>query len=130
MLKKIFLNNAKLFKGMICAFINLKFANVTFKMLGNKWHFSFFNKKYYNLCYNGFFHKDVADRTVKWLGKPAAEPKVPGSNPGRHGCRAVRPWPHQWLRSKTGRREVPGTFLGRACRPSRSEFSCFSPKLA
>ena len=41
----------------------------------------------------------------------------------KHGCRAVRPWSHQWLRSKIGRREVPGSFLGRACRPSRSEFS-------
>ena len=41
----------------------------------------------------------------------------------RHGCRAVRPWPHQWLRSKTGRREVTGSFLGRACQPSHSEFS-------
>ena len=27
------------------------------------------------------------------------------------------------LRSKTGRREVPGSFLGRTCRPGRSEFS-------
>ena len=41
----------------------------------------------------------------------------------RHGCRAVRPWLHQQLRSKTGRREVPGSFLGHACGPSRSEFS-------
>ena len=32
-------------------------------------------------------------------------------------------WSHQWLCSKTGRREVPGSFLGRACQPSRSEFS-------
>ena len=41
----------------------------------------------------------------------------------RHGCRAVRPWLNQWLRSKTGRGEVPGSFLGQACRPSLSEFS-------
>ena len=27
------------------------------------------------------------------------------------------------LRSKTGRREVPGSILGRACLPSLSEFS-------
>ena len=32
----------------------------------------------------------------------------------KHGCRAVRPWPHKWLRSKTGRRKVTGSFLGRA----------------
>ena len=41
----------------------------------------------------------------------------------RHARRAVHSWTHQWLRSKTDRREVPGSFLGRACRPSRSEFS-------
>ena len=41
----------------------------------------------------------------------------------RHGCQTVRPWLHQWLRSKTGRQEVPGSFLGRACRRSRSELS-------
>ena len=37
----------------------------------------------------------------------------------------VRPLLHQWLRGtalKTGRREVPGLFPGRTCRPSRSEF--------
>ena len=48
----------------------------------------------------------------------------------RLGCRAVRPWLHQQLRSKTGRREVPGSIPCRACRPSRSEFPWFSPKLA
>ena len=37
----------------------------------------------------------------------------------RHGCQTVLPRPHQWL----GRREVPGSILGRACRPSRSVFS-------
>ena len=31
---------------------------------------------------------------------------------------------------KTGRREVPGSNPGHTCRPSRSEFSWFSPKLA
>ena len=41
----------------------------------------------------------------------------------RHGCQTVRPWPHQYLHSKTGTREVPDPFLGRACRPSRSDFS-------
>ena len=41
----------------------------------------------------------------------------------RHGYQTVRPWPHQWLRSKTVRLEVPGSFVGRACRPSLSEFS-------
>ena len=40
-----------------------------------------------------------------------------------HTCQIVRTWPHQWLRSIIGRREVPGSFLGPACRPSRSEFS-------
>ena len=61
---------------------------------------------------------------MKLLGKPDATPKVPGSNPGLGmDVKTVRPRPHQWLRSKTGRREVPGSFLGRACRPSRSEFS-------
>ena len=61
---------------------------------------------------------------VKWLGKPVAEPKIPGSNPGQGmDVELSVPWPHQWLRSKTGRREVPGSFFGRACRPSRSEFS-------
>ena len=43
----------------------------------------------------------------------------------RHECRTVRPKPHQWLCSKTGRREVPGSFLSRACRPSRSKCSVF-----
>ena len=41
----------------------------------------------------------------------------------RHRCQTVRPSPRQWLHLKTGRWEVPGSFLGRACRPSRSEFS-------
>ena len=41
----------------------------------------------------------------------------------RHGCQAVRLWPHQWLRSKTSRQEVPGSFLGQACWPSCSKFS-------
>ena len=41
----------------------------------------------------------------------------------RHVSQTVRPWPYQWLRSKASRREVPGSFLGHACRPSRSEFS-------
>ena len=41
----------------------------------------------------------------------------------KHGCQTVRPWPNQWLCSKTGRRGVPRSFLGRACRPSRLEFS-------
>ena len=34
----------------------------------------------------------------------------------------VRPSPQQWLSSKTGRREVPGSFLCHACQPIRSEF--------
>ena len=29
-----------------------------------------------------FFQKLVADQMVPWLGKPAAVPEVPGSNPG------------------------------------------------
>ena len=44
----------------------------------------------------------------------------------KHECQTVRPWPHQWLSDfalKTGRPVVPGSILGRACRPSRSEFS-------
>ena len=34
-------------------------------------------------------------------------------------------FPHQWFSDtlKTGRRKVPGSIPGRACRPSRSEFS-------
>ena len=40
----------------------------------------------------------------------------------RHGYQTVCPLPRQRLRSKTGRREVPSSFLGRACRPSHSEF--------
>ena len=60
---------------------------------------------------------------LKWLGQPVAEPKVPGSNPGQGtDVKTVRPRPHQWLCSETGRRKVPGLFLGRASRPSRSEF--------
>ena len=42
------------------------------------------------------------------------------------GVKTVRPKPHQWLNGfalKIGRREVPGSILGRACRSSRSEFS-------
>ena len=34
--------------------------------------------------------------------------------------------PHKWLSDselKTGRREVPGSIPGRACQPSRSEFT-------
>ena len=61
---------------------------------------------------------------AKRLGKPAAEPKVPGSNPGQGmGVELSVLGPHQWLRSKIGRREVSGLFLGRACRPTRSKFS-------
>ena len=41
----------------------------------------------------------------------------------RHGCQTVRPRPHQWLRRNTSRREVPGSFLSRVCRPSRTVFS-------
>ena len=41
----------------------------------------------------------------------------------RHGWRVVRLWLQQQLRSKTGRQEVPCSIPGRACRPSRSEFS-------
>ena len=43
----------------------------------------------------------------------------------RHGCQTVRPRSHQWLSSKTDRRKVPGSFLGRTCRPSCLEFSMF-----
>ena len=52
-----------------------------------------------------------------WTNGPGFEYRI------RHGCRADRPWLHQRLRSKTGRREVSGSFLSRSCRPSRSEFS-------
>ena len=48
---------------------------------------------------------------------------VPFRSRVRHGCQTIRSWPHQWLHSKTGRRDGPGSFFGRACRPSRSEFS-------
>ena len=48
---------------------------------------------------------------VKWLGKLAAGPGF--ESRVRHKCGAVRPSPHQWLRSKTGRREGPGSLLGR-----------------
>ena len=44
----------------------------------------------------------------------------------RHGCQTVRPRPHHQRLSgfalETGTREVPGSFPGRAYRPSRSEF--------
>ena len=61
---------------------------------------------------------------MQWLGKPAAAPKVPGSNPGL-GMNvklsfllvAAR------FRAKNYDQEVSGSILGRACRPSRSEFS-------
>ena len=68
-----------------------------------------------------------ADKVVQWFGNPAAVPKVPGSIPGQGmDVHTVRPWPHQGLRGsalKTGRREVPGSIPGRACRPRRSDFS-------
>ena len=61
------------------------------------------------------FLKTRSRPAVKWLGKPAAELKVPGSNPGK-GMDVKLPvlGPHQWLRSKTGRgdgglRNEPGT---------------------
>ena len=43
-----------------------------------------------------------------------------------HRCQTVRPRPHQWLSGsapKIGRRGVPGSILGRASLPTRSEFS-------
>ena len=48
-----------------------------------------------------------------------------------HGCQTVRPCPHQQLSGsalKIGRREVPSSILGRACRPSRLEFSVVFPE--
>ena len=45
--------------------------------------------------------------------------------------KTVCPIPHQWLSDfelKNGRREVSGSFLGRACRYSSSEFSVFFSK--
>ena len=39
--------------------------------------------------------------------------------------------PHQWQSGsalKAGRLEVPGSIPGRACRPSRSEFSVVFPE--
>ena len=41
----------------------------------------------------------------------------------RHGCQSVRLRPYQWLRSKIGRRELPGSFFVLTCRPSSSKFS-------
>ena len=44
----------------------------------------------------------------------------------RHGCQTIRPRHPQKLSIsalKVGRREVPGSIFGRACRPIRSEFS-------
>ena len=52
-----------------------------------------------------------------WTKGPGFESRV------RHGCHTVRPWPHQWLCSKTVRREMTISFLGRPCRPSLSKFS-------
>ena len=46
--------------------------------------------------------------------------KGPGFKcPISHGCQTVS----TWARSKTGRREVPGSFFSHACRSSHSEFS-------
>ena len=58
------------------------------------------------------------DQAVQWLGKPAAAPKVPGSNPGKGMDVKL-----SVLGPTSDRREVPGSFLDHACRPSRSEFS-------
>ena len=61
----------------------------------------------------------VARRVGCCIKGPGFESRI------RHGCHTVRSWTHQWLRGsapKTGRREVPGSFLDRACGPSRSEF--------
>ena len=66
-------------------------------------------------------HRPTGGKVVREAG---CYTKGPGfKSRVRHGCRAVRPWLHQWLSSKTSRREVPGSFLGSACRPNRSEFS-------
>ena len=42
----------------------------------------------------------VAREAVCYAKNPGFESWV------RHGYQTVRPWSHQWLRSKTGRREV------------------------
>ena len=68
--------------------------------------------------------KRIADQMVQWLGKPAAVPEVPGSNPweGMDVELSVLGSTSSCAQ-KTGRREVPGSIPGRACRPSRSKFS-------
>ena len=57
---------------------------------------------------------------VQWLGKPSVERMVPGKA-WMSSCPFLAP--EVAALKKTGRREVPGSFLGRASRPSRSEFS-------
>ena len=73
------------------------------------------------------FNPRSADQVVQWLGKPTAAAKVPGSNPGSGmdvKLSVLSPTNGRTvLASKTGRREVTGLIPGRACRPSRSEFS-------
>ena len=57
---------------------------------------------------------------VSWLLCQRSRVRIPGkiwmSN-------SVRPRPHQWQRSKNGRREVPSSFPGHASQPSCSELS-------
>ena len=64
-----------------------------------------------------FSNVSSADRRLKFLGKPAATPNVPGSKSGSSILGSTS------SSAQTGRRDVPGSFLGRTCRPRRSEFS-------
>ena len=79
------------------------------------------------LCHITLFtNKNV--QAVQWLRKQeATAPKVPGVRiSGKAWIQTVLPYPHQWLSGsafKTGRQDGPGSISGRACQPSRSEFS-------
>ena len=68
-----------------------------------------------NLLRNWEYSLQMLCPLPKWRGLPGFESRV------RHGCQTDRPWPHQWLNSKTSWQEVSGSFLGRACQLSRSE---------
>ena len=86
------------------------------------------NQEYYLLHFCMHLNQDPFHYLAPTGGEVVTEAGCYTKGPGfefrvRHGCRAVHPWPHQWLRSKTVRWVMLGSFLGCACRPSRSEFS-------
>ena len=80
-----------------------------------------------NIRIRSLYHlpKHNADQAVQWFGKPAAAPKVLGSNQCMDVKLSVLGPTNGWEvpRWEIGRREVPGSILGHACRPSRPEFS-------